>query len=341
MSRRILILGGTGFIGGRVTRAFQGAGDTVTIVSRGTHGTPGTPGGPERLIADRTDAAALAAVLRNRVFDATLDFAAYGSVGVEALAAVPGFEPGAYTMISTGQACLVTTAPGVPYREEDSEYPLKPEPPEDHADHAGWSYGAGKREAEAATHERVARDGWQAAILRLPIVMGAHDSSLRTWAHLERFRDGGPILLPDGGSRPTRFLWVDDVAAACSRILERWPLPSRVYHLAPREIVPLRDLLTRMAAAAGATPEFVDVSDAQLAGAGLDRQCCPYSGHWVSVLDPSRAEREWGFRGTPYADYVAGVVRAHLEQPPGESHPGNAHRARELGLARSLAPRGR
>ncbi len=336
MSRRVLVLGGTGFIGGRVARAFRDAGDHVTILSRHARGDAGF----EAVAADRTDAAVLAAALGGRAFDATLDFAAYDRAGVEALVAVPGFRPGRTIVISTGQAVIVTTAPHPPYREEDSEHPLRPEPPRDHRDHAGWRYGVGKREAERATLEHRARDGGEAVILRLPIVVGAGDTSLRTWAHLERFRDGGPVLLPDGAVRPTRFLWVDDVATACLSLLERWPPPSPIYHLASPAIVPLRAVLEALAVAAHATPEWVDVTDAQLTSAGLDRQCCTYSGHWVSVLDPSRAAREWGFRGTPIEDCIPGIVRAHLERPPGESDMGYAHRARELALARSLKSAG-
>ena len=31
-------------------------------------------------------------------------------------------------------------------------------------------------------------------------------------------RDGGPVLLPEGGSRPVRFVWAGDVAQALVRI---------------------------------------------------------------------------------------------------------------------------
>jgi hypothetical protein len=58
------------------------------------------------------------------------------------------------------------------------------------------------------------------------------------------------------------------------------------------------------------------------------------------VLDPSRAAREWGFRGTPIQDCIPGIVRAHLENPPGDSDPGYAHRARELALAERLKSQG-
>jgi hypothetical protein len=153
-------------------------------------------------------------VLAGKSFDATIDCAAYDGAGVEALGRTAGFSPGRYVTISTGQVCLVTTAPSMPYREEDADHPLRPEPPPDTYEHRSWSYGVKKRAMEAAALDLAERAGWDVTILRLPVVLGAGDTSLRTWAWLERFLDGGPVLLPDGGERQIRFLWADDVARA-------------------------------------------------------------------------------------------------------------------------------
>ena len=332
MPNHVLVIGGTGFIGGLVGRVLRAAGHDVSVLSRGARGGPAAG-----LVADRTDAAALARALGGSRFDATLDFAAYDRLGVDTLAGVPGFLPGRYVLISSGQACLVTTAPPMPYREEDGDHPLKPEPPLGTEEHPQWAYGAGKRAAEEAAAALGRSGRWETLILRLPVVLGAGDTSLRTWGYVERFLDGGPVLLPDGGARDVRFLWVEDVARALLAILGRGPLPSALYHLAQPDIVPLASVLARMAALAKREVEFVPVDDAQLAAAGIGRRdCSPLSGRWVSVLDPSRAEREWGFRGTPLDGYLESVVRAHLDRPPEASSPGYERRDREVALARRL-----
>jgi len=254
---------------------------------------------------------------------------------VEALGRTPSFSPGRYVTISTGQVCLVTTAPSMPYREEDAEHSLRPEPPPDTYEHRSWSYGVRKRAMEAAALRLAERDGWDVTILRLPVVLGAGDTSLRTWAWLERFLDGGPVLLPDGGERPIRFVWAEDVARAAERLLERRP-PSRVYHLAQPDVVTLRTLLERIARLAGIEPRLVPVDRALLDTAGIGPEILPYTSRWVSVLDPSRAEREWGFRGTPLDDYLPLVVEAHLEHRPDAHDMGYHARPREIDLARRL-----
>ena len=336
MPSRVLVAGGTGFIGGALTRALVARGDAVVVVGRG--GRP-APAGAEFRAADRHDAASMARALVGERFDATLDCSGYDRDEVETLLGVPGFEPGRYLFTSTGQVCLVGSAlRQTPYRESDADYPLIPEPAADTLDHGQWSYGTAKRRAEAAVSDARATRGLEAVVLRLPVIWGSGDTSLRVWAYLERMLDGGPILLPDDGAQPVRFLWVEDIARAVFRVLDCWPLPVPAYHLAQPDILPLRDVLKQMASAAGLKPEFVPVSATALAGAGLGSgpQGLPFFGPWVSVLDPELARRDWGFEATPFAGYVGEVVREQLAVRPTGSHPGYRLRAREIALVHSL-----
>lgn len=333
MTRRFLVAGGSGFIGSHVARALANAGHRVVALGRG--GRPAPPG-VELRAADRSDPGALARVLEGERFDATLDFSGYDRAGVESLLWVERFDPGHYVLASSGQVCLVGTAPSMPYREEDADYPLEPEPPAGTPDHRQWSYGVGKRGAEAAVGEARERRSLDALVLRLPVILGAGDTSLRTWAYLQRILDGGPLLVPEGGAQTVRFMWVEDVAKTIVQVLDRWPLPSAVYHVAQPDVLTLRDVIERLAALAGRRSVIESVAADALSAAQIGPECSPYSGRWVSVLDPGRAEREWGFTATPLDGYLSAVVRAHLERPPPSSHPGYANRGLELALARRL-----
>lgn len=335
---RILLVGGAGFLGRHVARAFVAAGHPVTVISRGRRP---APEGCEALVADRQDVAALSAAIEGRRWDFTVDFTAYDAPDVEKLLLVPYSALGRYVMISTGQVYLVTESPHVPYREPDSESRLRPEPvPPGTYEHASWAYGVGKRRAESAVLTLRASHGMRALILRLPILQGAGDASLRLWGWIERLLDGGPLLMPDGGARLTRHLWAEDVARALVRLAQMPPPREAVYNLAQPDLVPLRDLAARIAAVLGVTPEFVDAPWPELEAAGLPPDFLPYAGHWASVLDASRAAAEWGFAPTRLDDYLPGVVRWHLEHRPAESHSGYTHRAREREIAGALRAAG-
>ena len=345
-SRRVLVLGGSGFLGAHTVRALLAAGCDVTSLSRRGE-TPAA--GTRALRADRRDPAALAAALEGARFDATVDFCAYDSGDVERLLLVPHAALGRYTLISSGQVYLVTDAPrpnaksgadGVPpFREEDSDRALLPEPAAGSPDHAPWAYGVGKRRAESAVLALRQSHGMRAVVLRLPVIHGVSDPTLRLWTYLERMLDGGPLLLPEGGTQPTRYLWVEDVARAVLELLERAAPREAIYNLAQPDVVSLREFLVRVAAATGRPePRFVEVSIAELEREGLDG-VSPLSGRWTSVLDPSRAAAEWGFTGTRLDQWLPAVVRGQLDHRPARGHAADARRAREIEFAaRRTAP---
>jgi nucleoside-diphosphate-sugar epimerase len=331
---RVLLAGGTGFIGGTAAQALTTAGHQVTVLSRGRRT---GPAGTESLIADRSDPAALGRALEGRRFDFTVDFTAYDAGDVERLLLVPYAALGRYVMISTGQVYLVTRSTSLPYREEDSEAPIQPEPPEGSPDHPEWRYGMGKRRAEGTLLSLRTSHGVRSLVLRLPVVIGEGDSSLRLWAYLERMRDGGPILLPDGGLQRLRFIDVADVARTVVWLVENPQPREAIYNLAQPDVVTLRDFLALLASAAGVEARFVEASWDEILAAGISRAFSPYSGPWVSVLDPSRAASALGFLGARSSEYLPRVARWHLENPPAGSHRGYEHRDAERELAARLA----
>ena len=327
----VLLVGGSGFLGSHVSAALAGAGHRVTSLSRSGRRNATDH---DALAADRRDAGALARVLDGRRYDLTVDLAAWDALDIERLLTVPYAALGRYVLISTGQVCLVTEAP-MPYREEHGEAPMIPEPDRGTPDHAEWSYGAGKRRAERALLSLRASHGVRSVVLRLPVMLGEGDSSLRLWAYMERLLDGGPLLLPDGGAQLVRFLYAGDLGRAVARLADsRWRSP--IYHLAQPVAVPLRDVVARVAAAVGVEPRLVDVTEAELAAAGLDRRCSPWSGPWVSLLDPSLAVAEWGFEARRLDDYLPAVVAHTLAHRPGRSHPAYAAREKEREMAAAL-----
>ncbi|HET7226455.1 MAG TPA: NAD-dependent epimerase/dehydratase family protein [Candidatus Eisenbacteria bacterium] len=335
---RVLICGGTGCIGSHVAQALLAAGHDVTVLAR--HEAEPTPG-VRQVTADRGDPDALARALAGERFDLTVDLLAWDQDDVFALHGAHVGRLGRVILISSGQVCLVARGATPPYREADGEGPALEEPAPDTPDHRQWAYGIGKRRAEAALRAHAARAGTEFVILRLPIVQGAGDRSRRLQAWIDRLRDGAPVPLPDGGTRPLRFVWAGDVGRAVATLAARWrngePV-GEVYHLAQPDTVTLRVFLDAVAAAMRVRPVFFELS-LDRPPEGLDPAAWPYASRWCSVLDPARAEREWGFEGTAMPRYLPGVVAAHLESPMG-TDAWYAQRPREIELARRRAHAG-
>jgi nucleoside-diphosphate-sugar epimerase len=332
---RILLLGGSGLLSGAARAAFLAAGHEVSVLSRGERALPAA----ERLHTlrgDRHDSAALAAVLTGERFDFTADFLAFDGDDVARLFAVPGFASGPLTLISSGQVYLVTATSRPPFREADADAPLISEPTPGTRAHANWVYGMGKRSAEAALIRAGTAHGVRTLALRLPVVQGEADgnSSRRLWGWLERLRDGGPVLMPEGGVQPVRFVYAGDAAAALVRLAEGHPWPQQpALNLAQPEECSLYSFVAEVARLAGLPARFVPLSSAVLTEAGLADSCAPYWGRWCSRPDPAAAFAALGMRTRDVAEYLPSVVRAHLASPPTTSHEGYEHRAQELALA--------
>ncbi|MEO5987584.1 MAG: NAD-dependent epimerase/dehydratase family protein [Candidatus Eisenbacteria bacterium] len=326
----VLLLGGSGLLSGAAASAFVAAGHHVTVLTRGERP---LPNGVLAITGDRRERSSLAAALKGRRFDFTADFLAFDAADVEMLFHEPYASLGRYAMISTGQVYLVTERAAPPWREAEADRPVIPEPEAGTRAHANWVYGVGKRRAEASLRRLRRSHGVRAVSLRLPVVQGEADHSRRLWAYLERMLDGGPVLLPEGGHEPVRFVYAGDVANALVALAQGEPAETSEYNLAQPDEPTLREFLERVAALAGVAPRFVDVSTAQLEAAGLEPSASPYSGPWCSRPDPARAVHEWGFRARRSDEYLPSVVRAHLQQPRGPSHPGYSQRAEELAQA--------
>jgi nucleoside-diphosphate-sugar epimerase len=337
-SVRTLLLGGSGLLSGATLDACLAAGHEVCVVSRGRRPLPAHPRLRTRS-ADRRDPAALALALAGERFDFTVDFLAFQRDDVERLLAVCDLELGRLVGISSGQVYLVTASPRPPFREADAEMPLMEEPSPGTRDHDEWAYGMGKRAVEAALRDARQQRGTRALALRLPVIQGERDGagSRRLWAWLERMRDGGPVLLPEGGHQRVRFLDASDAARALVTLaaLPSWP-EEPALNLAQPDEPTLREFLERVATLAGVRPRFVPVPAQTLVTTGLADTCAPYWGRWCSRPDPSRAFEALALRTRTSEEYLPDVVRAHLERLPSRSHPGYARRAEELALAAQL-----
>lgn len=331
---RVLLVGGTRFLGHELAWRLLAAGHELTLFNRGTLA-DGFGARVERLRGDRTTDD-FARLLRGRGFDAVVDFVAYeGRDGRQAVEVLSG-RVGHYVAISTGQVYLVRQGCPTPAREQDYDGPLLPEPAA--ADDQGqWAYGIGKRAMEDALVEAWISSRFPSTRLRLPMVNGPRDHFRRIERYLWRMLDGAPLLLPAGGQRRVRHVYSGSVARAITDLLGRADTFGQVYNLAQEETPTLRELLTLVASTLGAPARLVDVPVERVREAGLDPVLLsPFSGTWMSSLDPARARQELGFRHEPLASYLESIVAAFVAAAHPEPPPGYEHRERERQLLASL-----
>ena len=332
---RVLVIGGTRFMGYSLTWRLVAAGHDVTLLNRGTHPDP-FGARVTRLRADRTTPE-FPAALAGLSFDAAVDFAAYERADAEGAVSALDGRVGHYVMISTGQVYLVRAGAPAPSREEDYEGPLMEAPALGDRDRVDWEYGMGKRACEDVLAAAWVERRFPSTRLRIPIVNGERDHTRRLEGYVWRILDGGPLLLPDGGTARVRQVYSGAVVTAILRILGDGTTLGQAYNVCQDETPTLADLVALLADVLGAPARVVGLSTAEMEAAGLDPVAAsPFSTRWKSFLDPGRAQRELGFVHPPLRINLDKVVASLLASWPDEPPASYAQRSREIEFARRL-----
>lgn len=201
---KLLILGGTAFVGRFLAEAALGRGHEVTLFNRGqTH--PEWFAGVEKLRGDRDgDLAAL----KNKDWDAVVDTCGYVSRQVRATAELLADHVGHYTFISS---VSVYSDHRVPEQNESAPIETLASGDEDARDMS--TYGARKVLCEQAAEQ--AMPG-RVLSLRAGMIVGPHDYIDRFPYWVRRVARGGEVLAP---GRPDCLIQLIDV-----RDLAHWNL---------------------------------------------------------------------------------------------------------------------
>ena len=207
---RLLVLGGTKFLGRAAVEAALARGHEVTLFNRGETNPELFPEA-ERLRGDR---AGDLAELRGREWDAVLDPSGYVPAVVRASAELLAGAAGRYLFVSSisAYASLAT--------RNDENGPLAElgDMPEDRLLEDYANYGALKVLCERAT---AAAFGGRHAIVRPGLIVGAHDPTGRFtyWPH--RVARGGEVLAPAPPERMVQFVDARDLGPWLVDLLER------------------------------------------------------------------------------------------------------------------------
>lgn len=206
---RLLILGGTGFIGPHQVRYARERGHELTLFNRGRS----EPQlfqeafrGVENLIGDRNgDLAAL----EGRTWDAVIDNSGYEPHQVRATAWLLESAVERYLFVST-QAVYADRS--IIDQDESGEVGIRGIAPE------RWQgYGPLKALCERELTEVF---GDRATIVRPSVIVGPGDRTDRYTYWVDRIDRGGDVLAPGDGHDPTQFIDVRDVTEFMVRLVE-------------------------------------------------------------------------------------------------------------------------
>jgi 2'-hydroxyisoflavone reductase len=247
---RILILGGTRFLGRQVAIILAAVGHELTLLSR-RH--TDVPSGARQICAERSTGLT---ILQGSCFDLVLDFICYQSSDLDQLMA----------SISTKRYILISSTwlPRLWSGTRADELITDPTHVASELPDVTLNYLSGKLSVEQAL-TRLRETGCVAVSLRLPIMLGEGDHTGRFDFYRSRLADGGPLILVDGGENLAQIAVMEDLAQA----IARWCIDVDICRFPVWEALPgegrsIRCIIELMADTAGMTVDLVGVPVAEL-----------------------------------------------------------------------------
>lgn len=247
--KKVLVIGGTRFIGRALVAELLKAGHEVWILHRRNCHDLGKRVGS--IQADRNDGEAMRRALAGSkfqvVFDNVYDWER-GTTGrqVEATACACDSQLTRYVFMSS----VAAYGDGLNHHEGDALAP------DDHPD----SYVRNKAMSERALFRLHQRCGFPVVTIRPPFIYGPGNPYYREAFFWDRLRDARPIILPGDGRRLMQFVYIKDLATACMKVLEEKAAVGHAFNIANLRAITQAEAIATLAEAAGKKAQVVRIA---------------------------------------------------------------------------------
>lgn len=343
---KLLVLGGTLFLGRHVVDAARRRGHEVTVFHRGSHPLHRADVTDLRGDRDPSMGAGLKA-LEDGAWDAVIDTSGYFPRHVRASAALLE-DRGAksYVFVSTLNA-YPKAPPGLD-EGHPTHAPLEPASPEQEV-LSGEGYGPLKVACEQAVRAAFPDSG---ALVRAGLIVGPFDQTNRFTYWCTRIAAGGTVLAPEVRDQPIQVVDVRDLADLLVTIAERG-LKGPVNVAGPRGQLTFQGLLETIRSLTASDAQIVWVDGDALEAEGvapwgqLPLWLPPRLGLGGMMDCDDRRARAWGAAFRPIEQTILDTLQWASSSPPPsglkdwlEVPPAGLSPEREAELLARLAPRG-
>ena len=254
---KVLVIGGTLFIGRLLVKELLKAGHDVAVLHRRNKHDFGKR--VTNIAADRNSPDAIKAALAGKHFDIVYDNAYDWERGttaaqVEATARACGDRLQRYVFMSS----VAAYGDGLNHHEGDALAP------DDHPE----AYVRNKAMSERSLFRMHQRNGFPVVTLRPPYIYGPGNPFYREAFFWDRIRENRAVILPGDGRRLMQFVNVKDVVTACRKLIEVEDVGGHAFNVAnPRPLTQL-EAVEAFAQAANREAKFVRIPRDRILRAG-------------------------------------------------------------------------
>jgi len=304
---KVLVIGGTLFIGRGLVKCLLKAGHEVSVLHRKAAHDFGKK--VENLQADRNDGESVRRAIDGRRFEAVFDNVydwERGTTADQVAATVHacGNHLSRYIFMSS----VAAYGDGLNHQEGDALAP----------DNHPESYVRNKAMSERVLFRLHQRHGLPVVTLRPPFIYGPDNPFYREQYFWDRLRAGRPIIMPGDGRRLMQFVYVKDLVAACLAAMELPSVIGHAFNVANARPITQMEVVEAMAAVARKKAEFVHVPRQRILRSGGHPLRPPlYFGVYYDMPPIteviSKTQRMLKFKPTPFVDGLKETYRWYVK----------------------------
>jgi nucleoside-diphosphate-sugar epimerase len=245
---KVLIIGGTGTISSYVVEKSLEKGMDITIMNRGNHN-QFVPEGVEFIIGDINNENETRDLLKDKYFDSVIQFVAFTKKQVERDVRLFKGKTDQYIFISSASA----------YHKPIEDYPITEETT---LFNPYWDYSQNKIDCEEYLNS--------VEDLNITIVRPSHTYDNKMimavmtrrnyeYAHIQRLKDGKPIIIPGDGTSVWTITHASDFANSFVYLIGNSKAYNDVFHITGDKLYTWEQLTNIMAKSLGVEPQIIHI----------------------------------------------------------------------------------
>ncbi|MDG3494140.1 MULTISPECIES: NAD-dependent epimerase/dehydratase family protein [Pseudanabaena] len=298
---KILVMGGTRFIGVSLVKLLVSQGHEVTLFNRGKK--PSPIAGLRTIIGDRTDPQQLQDKLRGESFEVIFDNNGRELSDTQPLVEI--FRDRLQHFVYMSSAGVYLDSDILPYRETDATDPK--------------SRHKGKLDTESYLQQLHSENGFPYTSIRPTYIYGPQNyNDVEAWFFDRIVRDR-PIPIPGNGQFITQLGHVEDLARAMAAVLGNQQAIGEIYNISDNRYVTFVGLAKQCAIAAGKDPSqlnfvYYNPKDFDFG----KKKAFPFRlQHFFAAIAKANQDLQW----QPKYDLVSGLTTSfELDYLPSNRH---------------------
>ncbi len=246
MRKKVLVMGGSYFIGKKIVDVLLENDYSVCILNRGTK-----ENNDDRIInlkCDRNDTEQMKGVLSNHFFDIVIDVSGLNQLQVEILYDSLNKENLKKFVLISSSAVYDVENLNIPYKEED---PLN--------ENKYWTdYGKNKIEAENFLIGKIQDSNTDLVILRPPYVYGENNYAQRESFIFDHICNNKPIIIPNDGSTYLQFIYTTDLANIILNLINKDLGRVSIFNVGNKKSLTIREWVESCSKVVGMQAKIVE-----------------------------------------------------------------------------------